>query len=360
MDGMILKPDYEKSLERVKAFWEGAVLDRPLVEIKLPVRKTPAPARREYSTYDEMWRDVDYRSECIAWDLENTLFLGDALPIAWPNLGPEIFSAWCGCKYIFAETTTWSEPCVMDWDCDAPEIRLNKEHELFKLLERFTLNLLNLGRGKFITGLTDFHSGADHVAALRDPQNLAMDLIDHPQAVKDMLVKSSKDYFDAYDHFRQLIRRTNSIDYTVSWMGCLGSEGRFYIPSNDFSCMISPDMFIEFFLESIREECQFYDRSIYHLDGPTALKHLDALLSIPELGAIQWMPGTGNEGFSRWAGVYQRIQKAHKGFVLYVHKDELSSVFDSLRPEGVCFSHVGGINTVEEAESVIRRIEKWK
>lgn len=101
----------------------------------------------------------------------------------------------------------------------------------------------------------------------------------------------------------------------ISWMGCLGSEGRFYIPSNDFLCMISRAMFNEFFLDAIREECQFYDKSIYHLDGPMALKHLDALLSIPELNAIQWLPGTGNEGFTRWIEVYQRIQEAKKGFV---------------------------------------------
>ena len=354
-----LKPDFEKSIERIKAFWEHEVIDRPPVEIRLPARKNESPARREYATYDEMWRDIDYRSECIAWEIENTLHLGDALPVAWPNLGPELFSAWCGCKYCFAESTAWSQPCILDWTRDAPNARLNKEHELFKLLERFTSNLLELGRGKFITGLTDYHSGGDHVAALREPQILAMDLIDDPLAVKSMLATAKTDYFEAYEHFYQMVKCSGGIDYTISWMGSLGSEGRFYIPSNDFSGMISTPMYEEFFLQGIREECQFYNKSIYHLDGPIALHHLDALLSIPELGAVQWVAGTGREGFSPWVNVYKRIQKAKKGFVLYVDVKELPLVFENLRPEGVYFSSIHGITCEEEAKAVLQRIEKW-
>jgi hypothetical protein len=329
------------------------------VEIRLPAKKSEALAHRAYETYDEMWRDVDYRAECIAWEIENTLHLGDALPVAWPNLGPELFSAWCGCKYSFAESTAWSQPCISEWTRDAPKVWLDKEHELFKLLERFTSNLLKLGCGKFITGLTDYHSGGDHVAALRDPQILAMDLLDNPQAVKSMLIASQKDYFEAYEHFYQLVKCSGGIDYTVSWMGSLGSEGRFYIPSNDFSGMISTSMFEEFFLQGIREECQFYNKSIYHLDGPLALHHLDALLSIQELGAVQWVAGAGNEGYSHWVNVYKRIQQAKKGFVLYIDVKELPLVFETLRPEGVYFSGISGIFCEDEARVVLERIEKW-
>jgi hypothetical protein len=354
-----IKPDFEKSIERVKAFWAFEVIDRPPVEIRLPYRKTEKPAQRKYDTYEQMWRDVDYRAECIAWEIENTLHLGDALPVAWPNLGPELFSAWCGCKYHFAESTAWSQPCILDWTRDAPKARLDKEHELFKLLEHFTNNLLELGRGKFITALTDYHSGGDHVAALRDPQILAMDLLDNPQAVKQMLITAKEDYFEAYEHFYQMVKGSGGIDYTVSWMGSLGSEGRFYIPSNDFSGMVSTAMYEEFFLQGIREECQFYNKSIYHLDGPIALHHLDDLLSIPELGAVQWVAGAGREGFMPWVKVYQRIQKAKKGFVIYIDVKDLPLVFENLRPEGVYFSSISGISCEEEAKAVLERIEKW-
>jgi hypothetical protein len=356
-----LKPDFEKSIERFKAFWFSEVIDRPPVDIRLPaVKSTAPPAPRKYNSFDSMWRDVDYRAECMAWEIENTMYLGDALPVAWPNMGPEVFSAWCGCKYHYTETTAWSEPCILDWANDAPKVKLNKEHELFILLERFTRNLLQLGSGKFLTALTDFHSGGDHVAALRDPQTFAMDLLDNPQQVKIMLEKSKKDYFEAFEHFYQMVKGSGGVDYTVAWMGSLGCEGRFYIPSNDFSCMVSTSMFEEFFLQGIQDECRFYNKSVYHLDGPAALRHLDALLSIPELGAIQWMPGAGNFGYSRWVDVYRRIQAAHKGMVLYIDASELPHVFETLRPEGVFFGGIGGISSDEEAYAVLKRIEKWE
>lgn len=353
-----LKPDFEKTFRRVSAFWECAVLDRPPVDIQFakPDAK-PVPARK-YETWDGMWLDVDFRAEQQAARLESTVFLGDALPVAYPNLGPEIYSAWCGCEYHFTETTAWSEPCVLDWERDIGRARLDMDHPLFKLLERYTKNLLELGRGRFLTGLTDFHPGGDHIAALRDPQSLAVDMLENEGHVRSELVRSQVEYFSAYDHFYAMIRAGGSL--ACSWMGSLVGSGKFYIPSNDFSCMVSKKMFDDVFLEGIAAECRFYDQSVYHLDGPGALRHLDSLLEIRELNAVQWVCGAGNEGFARWADVYRKIQRAGKGIILYPTLEELPMVFETLRPEGVYFASVGGAGDEETAKEVLKRIEKWK
>ena len=136
-------------------------------------------------------------------------------------------------------------------------------------------------------------------------------------------------------------------------------DGSLYLPSNDFSCMIGKHMFDEYFLPGIAEECAFYERSLYHLDGPGALKHLDSLLEIRELDAVQWVCGFGNEGFARWAHVYRKIQQAGKGIQLMCDLSELPTVFETLRPEGVWFSNISGINDRETAKYAVRRIEKW-
>ena len=70
--------------------------------------------------------------------------------------------------------------------------------------------------------------------------------------------------------------------------------------------MISTRMFEDVFLPGLVDECRFLDRSIYHLDGPGALRHLDSILAIPELDALQWVFGAGNEGFHRWVEVYRK------------------------------------------------------
>jgi len=206
-------------------------------------------------------------------------------------------------------------------------------------------------------GLTDFHPGADHLAALRDPANLAMDLIENPDWVKKALADSYPEYFKSYDIFYKMLREADMP--ITSWTNLI-HDGRFYIPSNDFSCMISPAMFQEFFLPGIQEECRFLDRSIYHLDGPGALKHLDALLEIDDLDAVQWVPGEGNQGFEKWILVYQKIQKANKGVqILDLELSDLDLLIDNLKPDGLYIPGIKGVNDEESCNEVIRRLERW-
>ena len=351
-----LKPDFEQVKKRYDAFWHNDLMDRALVCITLPKAEQRPVPEKNYGSFEERWKDVDFRAEQLAAMLSNRIYLGDALPVSYPNMGPEVFSAWCGCGYRYGETTTWSEPCVIDWETDADSAALNMDHELFVLTDRFTDRLLELGRGNFLVGLTDFHPGGDHLAALRDPAVLAVDLIENLPWVKKKLAASYPEYFKVYNHFYEKLRAA-SMPIT-SWTPLI-YDGRFYIPSNDFSCMISEEMFQDVFLPGIVDECNFYQRSIYHLDGPGALRHLDALLEISSLDAIQWVPGAGREGFAKWLDVYKKIQTAGKAMQFNISIDDLPLLFEQLRPEGIYIGGVEGVQDVETAEKVIKRITSW-
>jgi len=354
-----LKPDYDICKKRYDAFWACDVADRILVTgITFPV-ENPAPLpEKKYDAWKDKWLDIDFRVEQMAIQMHNCVYYADTMPIAFPNMGPEIFSAWCGCPYNFGEVTTWSEPCIEDWEKDYDKAVLNMEHPLFKLLEDFTYKLLEAGKGHFITGLTDFHPGGDHLAALRDPANLAVDLVENPEWVKRKLKDSQKEYFKVYDHFYNILK---SYDIPITTWTPLIADKKYYVPSNDFSCMISEKMFQEFFLEGIIEECRFYDKSIYHLDGPGALRHLDSILSIKELNAVQWVPGAGRESFEKWIHVYRKIQAAGKAIqIMGFNLSDLDLLFENLKPEGVWLSGIGGVRTMEEADYALKRISDWK
>ncbi|TVR54851.1 MAG: hypothetical protein EA426_16535 [Spirochaetaceae bacterium] len=353
-----LKPDYDESYKRYEAFWHHEVIDRAPVSIVLPAEKTVPVPEKAHKTLEDRWTDVDFRAEKLAAEAHNREYFADALPVVWPNMGPEIFSAWCGCPYFYGEGTTWTEPCIADWAADAEKAVLDMDHPLFRLLVRFTERLLELGRDAFIVGLTDFHPGGDHLAALRDPEALAIDMIENVDAVEAKLAASYPEYYAAYDVFYEMLSSAGMP--ITSWLP-LVHTGRYYIPSNDFSCMISTKMFEDVFLPGIIDECRFLDRSIYHLDGPGALRHLDLILDIPELDAVQWQFGAGNEGYERWIPVYRKIQNAGKSMqIVSITLDELPRVFETLRPEGVWFSHIDGIEDRETAERVVKRIRNWK
>lgn len=78
--------------------------------------------------------------------------------------------------------------------------------------------------------------------------------------------------------------------FSTSWMSILSPDS--YYPSQcDFSAMISPGMFEAFVLPYLAREMALFRKGLYHLDGPGELAHLDLLCTIPNLHAIQWVPG---------------------------------------------------------------------
>jgi hypothetical protein len=352
-----LKPDADRTLERMEAFWEREILDRPLVQFTVPrppEEQLPVP-ESHHATPEERWLDIDYQTRLRVANVSNVYYPGDRLPAAYPNLGPEVFAALYGCPIHFGDYgTSWTNPILHDWS-QADALHLDWESPHLKWLHEATDALLEAGRDKFITGMADWHPGGDAIAAFRDPQNLAVDLITHPNEVKALLARLESDYFSLYSMFYDKLRAADQP--ITAWLP-LASPSRYYIPSNDFSCMVSGEMFREFFLPGLTNECRFLDRSIYHLDGPNALRHLDDLMAIKELGALQWVPGAGNEGFVRWIEVYRRAQAAGKGLWISCALDEVPDVMAALDPHGVCLA-VGGVPTLEAGEDLLRRAEAW-
>ena len=349
-------PDYEIRIKRQDYFFDNEIIDRPVVLI--PVYKPyESKYKKDYKLLRDKWLDFDFVSDCIIEQVENTEYYGDALPNIFPNLGPEILSAFCGCELEFGETTSWSIPIIDDWERDIDKIAFSEDNFYFKKINEFTDILLQKGVGKFYTGLTDLHPGGDAIAAFRDPERLNMDLIDDPDYVKEATLKFEPIYYKIFNYFYDKLIKNNQPCST--WHHIVSSR-RFYIASNDFSCMISDRMFKEFFLQGIIDECKFYGNTIYHLDGPNALSHLDTLLEIKELNAIQWVPGAGLDVFSDDFNlpILKKIQGAGKGIQFYIRPNELDTIMENLKPQGVHLT-VYTVKDKDEADNLLKRIKYW-
>ena len=132
-----------------------------------------------------------------------------------------------------------------------------------------------------------------------------------------------------------------------------------YYVSCDFICMISPKAFQETTLPCIAYECGRLERSIFHLDGPGALRHLDALLELKDLDGIQWTYGAGHGPARKWIDVYKRIQAANKCMEVHIHdNDNVKAIMENLRPNGVWMLMPSAM-THDEAASLMRDLERW-
>ena len=349
------RPDAAKVVERMAAWWEGEIIDRATILLAAPQPNVQPHPYKKHASLRERWMDIDYQVECADWRMANTYWAGESLPIYMPNLGPEILTACFGAELNFTEDSSWSEPILHDW-ANIPNLKIDPNNPYLRCLFDMTRRALDVAKGKFLVGVTDIHPGGDLAASFRDPQQLCIDLVESPEQVHALMHQIYPAFFEFYRLNDQIIREAGQT-ISTSWTPLFVDGGRYYIPSNDFSIMISTAMFEEFFLPELLAEIAWLDRTVYHLDGPGALRHLDMLLDIPKLDAIQFIYGDGAKPASRWMSVYQKIQTAGKNMHLAVEPWEIDLFMDNLNPEGVMMQT--GAASVEEADAIIAKIARW-
>lgn len=349
-------PDWEKRIARHDAFWSREVIDRPPVLLHT-YRHDSGQAqlpRKSYPDVRDRWLDVEHLLRAARSTVAGFDYRGDALPVVWPNLGPDVFSAFLGCELRFGESTSWSVPLIEDW-ADVDRVRFSENNIYWKKINEMMDALIAEGQGCFYTGLTDLHPGGDAVAALRGPERLALDMVESPDEVRRLVSRINSIYADV---LRLSFGKLASSDLPMTGIAPIVCGKRWGFVSNDFSCMISTDMFSEIFVPGIVEECRLLEASVYHLDGPGALRHLDTILDIEELDAVQWVYGPG-DCCSNWIDVYRRCQSAGKGVLLCPRVDELETIIEHLRPEGTMMFIYEDLDQ-DETDAVIRRVSAWR
>ena len=140
-------------------------------------------------------------------------------------------------------------------------------------------------------------------------------------------------FLPTFDYYDNLLKAHGQM--SVTWMG-IPSGGKMHIPSCDFTSLVSRAAFDEFFLPSLLNEVRHMTHNIFHLDGKGLLRHLDRILEIPEINAIQWVQGVGDDQpIMQWLPVIGKIQDAGKGVVVDLQLSELEPFIAAMRPEGL-------------------------
>lgn len=351
------KPDFEKCMERIYAWYNQEITDRAPIRFSAHNAEYSSEhklAGYKFSNLKERWWNTAYQLDLFEHELENSVYNAETFPIFWPNLGPEVYTAFYGVELKYQEVTSYSVPVVKDWD-QLKDIKLDKNNPYFRKIEEMTFTALDRCKGKYMVGYTDLHPGLDCAAAFRDPQQLCMDIILEPEKVRELINISSRDFEVIFNHFDQILKQHKQL--SVTWMG-IPSFGKMHIPSCDFGAMISPEQFNDLELPVIKEEVKHATHNIFHLDGKGVANHIDVLLEIPEINAIQWVQGMGNDlPIMQWVPFIKKIQAAGKSVVVDLQLGELESFMAEVDPKGIFLC----INAQPEIQQdIIRKVEKWK
>ena len=349
--------DWVKIQERFKAFWANDIVDRCCVKVTAPRENT------KYKVFDrsdlrKFWMDPQCVLERHEDFFEKTFFGGEAFPKIWVNPGPGITSAYLGCEVNFSENTIWFKPFINDWETDTFEF--NSESEWWITTKELTRELCAMSKGNFLVSITDLSGAADIMCHMRGTGELCMDLVEKPDEAKK-----------ARDSIMDVLYRCYDELYNITYENCQGSThwlnlwapGKHLILQCDFSTMISPRMFEEFFLPEIQNHCKFFEYPIYHLDGPDEIKHLDMLLEIKELKAIQWVPTPGQGDPRMWMPMFKKIQTAGKSLYFELNPwcgssyKDIEYVLQELSPKGLFLDT--SCETEEEARWLLKNLGKW-
>lgn len=349
----------EKVQERHEAFWVGELGEGPLLWVTAPNAR-PGPLPAEPEAEEALWTDVDYVMAAAESSLARTHYAGDALPVYTPWLGPDQFAAWLGADITLKprDFTSWISPFIENWE-KHPTLAIRPDNRWWMLYLELLRRSVESGKDKWVTGYPDLHCGIDALSAVRGPEDLSMDLLTCPEVIHramDQMTHLMKFVVDTVSDI-VLPSEQGTSNWTMGW-----SAKRFFcVGQNDFTCMIGPETFEAFCLKDTVATCRHVDYSIYHLDGPDAVRHVPALLSIPELNCIQWIQGAGAPLPSKWIPLLRQIQDAGKSVQVYYGpghgaganlRAELDALCENLDPARLFFWAI--VDSADEADNVVR------
>jgi len=309
----------------------------------------------------ERYLEPELRAKGNHYALAYQSFPADILPISVTDMGPGSLALFLGSEPGFSEETVWFNPCIQD--CirpeDLPSLQFNESNEWWQLTERTLRACADLAKDKYLVGCPDLIENVDILASLREPQTLLIDMIERPEWVEEKVAEINQVWFEAFQRIYDIIKLPDGSSAFGAFR--IWGPGKTAKIQCDASAMFSPEMFRRFVVPSLAAQCEWLDNAVYHLDGTQALCHLDALLEIESLDAVEWTPqaGIAGGGHPRWFDLYLKILDAGKSVqAVGVQQGEIIPLLDAIGSKGLYI--MTSFSTPEEAERVLKEVEQYR
>ncbi|HNS50996.1 MAG TPA: uroporphyrinogen decarboxylase family protein [Anaerolineae bacterium] len=236
----------------------------------------------------------------------------------FPDLGSAVAASFLGVEPRFGSRSVLNESGPSDTLQELEEkIAFDPENTWWRASLDLLRTALAAYRGRFVVGFPNLGGALDTLASLRGTQNLLMDLVLVPELVHKLEAKVAEVWARYLEELHSVIRESGQ-QGTTSWTGIWGA-GKSYPIQCDLSVMVSPGMFQEFAVPSLRAMGQAVDQCIMHYHAESPKKTLDRMLELEEIDAIQWSPGVHDPAMDdeSWLPLYRKITERGKGLVLY-------------------------------------------
>ena len=346
--------DWKGLKERYESWWNGENSDGPIMGVIAPrngATETKRVTDRWVGSSSKLGEQAEVQRPCApeenrkAWTdpqslLDKSLAMfsaahvtGDSYPRISCPLGPVGLAAFLGAEPQFTSDTVWYNPIFET--AENTMLQFKKANKWLKWSLDTTRWLQENEHQRYITGIPELCENFDVLGTMFDSSQFMMELIEHPDDMHRLLRVIQDAWFESYDMHYDIL--SDEQGYCCYGAFALLGKGKIAKIQCDMSTMISSDMFKDFALPYLTELTEKLDKTLYHLDGVGALRHLDDILSMEKLTALQWTPGAGNSdgGDEEWDFMYEKALNAGKSIYALVHPKNLSRFVSRFGGRGV-------------------------
>ncbi len=358
------KENWAEARQHYLDFWQGKGF--VVSGGGVPKRQTPREAFEPRQVPEDRHReayytDPVYRADCCHHNICWREFPLDTLPNANINIGPGSLATMLGSKPEFGATTVWYHPIWQDVEDleSLPRLEFDPENRWWKITEQMCREVVSRARGRYLCGYPDLIENIDILASLRDNNNLMYDMIDRPEWVEQKVWQINEVWQEVHDRIYEIIKLP---DGSSAWNAfAVYGPGKVAKVQCDAAAMFGPDMFRRFVVPAMEAQCEKLDASIFHLDGAECLCHLDALLEMRHLDAVEWTPSpkVPPGGDEHWYEMYRRILDAGKGVqAINLQPEQVIPLLDAIGTEGVFV--ICNLSDPAKVEELSKRLEAYR
>ena len=350
------KQNWPEASARMMAWWAGDGLDRPLV--LTPATRAGAPPFTPDQWPGPAEREVDEARQLAMTQhrLEHQCYLAEAAPFAWTAYGsllcmlaamagaPVYYDATTGMPWIGLVDDLFTRPLpVFDAACPpyAFAIHMIERHHTL-----FGADII-LGSNPMIDPLTT-------LSMMHGVEALCVDLLERPEVVVAWTERLNLLFLQIVGGYRAA-RAAHGRREDYSWTG-VWAPGDMEALQCDFSTMLSPRMFNRYAMPLLEQQAAFYDYALWHLDGTQEIRHLDAICSVPNIRAIQWISEKRGSQLA-YLDLFRRIRQRGRSLTLNVEDaDEAVALTKALGKDGLAFTLWGGPYSEHDIETLCARL----
>ena len=217
------------------------------------------------------------------WYAQDAQLPSDTIQCFSPAFGVPWLEAMAGCTPLCQQGSIWAEPFLRYYH-SRPSFGFDPENPWFRKLLEFTRALVEQSQGRFPVALPQMRGPLDTLAAMRTPQQMCLDLIDQPEAVKQVLAELTDCWIGVA---RALLEVIPPFHGGYSSRMKLWAPGKTITPQNDAISLISPPLYQRFIQQIDGKIINSFPYSCYHMHS-TEHRHVEALLQQPNLTGIEF------------------------------------------------------------------------